>query len=68
MRWINYKIRAKVNYLEINEKPTKFFLQREKQLASSKHINILTNSDGTNAVSNAEIKEECLSFDTKLYR
>jgi hypothetical protein len=62
------KIRAKVNYLEINEKPTRFFLQREKQLASSKHINILTKSDGTNAVSNAEIKEECLSFYTKLYR
>ena len=62
------KSRAKVNYLEINEKPTRLFRQREKQLASSKHINILTKSDGTNAVSNAEIKEECLSFYTKLYR
>ena len=62
------KIIAKVNYLEINEKPTRFFLQREKQLASSKHIDILTKSDGTNAVSNAEIKEECLSLYTTLYR
>ena len=29
---------------------------------------MLTKSDGTNAVSNAEIKEECLSFYTQLYR
>ena len=29
---------------------------------------MLTKSDGTNEVSNAEIKKECLSFYTKLYR
>ena len=59
---------AKDNYLEINEKSTRFFLQMEKQLTSSKHSDILTKSDGTLAVSSAEIKEECLSFYTKLYR
>ena len=57
-----------VNYLEIDEKPTRFFLQREKQLASNKHMNMLTKSDNTNTVSKAEIKEECLSFYTKLYQ
>ena len=53
------KITVTVNYLETNEKPTRLFLRREKQLSSSKHINMLTKSDRTNAVSNADIKEEC---------
>jgi len=62
------KIRSKVQYLENNEKPTRFFLQREKQLAENKCIHELKKSDGTIVNTNQDIKEECVSFYTKLYK
>ena len=52
------KIRTNVNYLETCEKPTRLTLHRENQQASSKHINMLTKSGGTEAVSKCARKEE----------
>ena len=62
------KIRSKVTYLEENEKPTRFFLQREKQLAENKVIHQLIKSDGTVITNNQDIQNECVSFYTDLYK
>ena len=61
------KIRAKVKYLEINEKPTRFFLQKEKKSALNKCITKLIKSDGTIIDTNEEIQEECAFFYKSLY-
>ena len=56
------KIRAKVRYLETDEKPTRFFL------ASAKYISKLTKTDGTATTGNSEIMEECTIFYQKIYK
>ena len=56
------KIRAKVKFLETNEKPTRYFLHREKKLASSKFISKLTNDNGITVTNNEGIIDECKGF------
>ena len=55
------KIRAKVKYLETNEKPTRHFL-REKRLASNKFITQLIKSDGAVVDTNEGTWEEYTLF------
>ena len=62
------KIRSKELYLENDEKPTRYFLRRENQLANQKIIHCLTKSDGNLAESNSDITKECLTFYTDLYK
>ena len=61
------KIRSKAQYLENNEKPTRYFLQREKKLATSKHMSKLTNEHGVTVTNNDDIVHECKTFYSKLY-
>ena len=55
------KIRAKVQFLETNERPTRYFLHREKKLACSKFISKLTNDNGVTVTKNEDIIDECKS-------
>ena len=61
------KIRSKAQYLENNEKPTRYFLQREKKLATSKHMSKLTNDQGVTVTSNDDIVHVCKTYYSKLY-
>ena len=61
------KIRAKVQFLENNERPTRYFLHREKKLACSKVISKLTNDNGDTFTKNEDIVDECKGFYAKLY-
>lgn len=61
------KIRSKVKYLETNEKPTRFFLQKEKKSATDKYIKSLKNDKGEVITTSSGIKEECSIFFETLY-
>ena len=56
------KIRSKAQYLQTNEKPTRYFLQREK-----KCIPKLINDNGVTVTTNEEIVDECKIFYSNLY-
>ena len=51
------KIRAEVQFLETNEKPTRYCLLTEKKLASSKFISKLINDNGVTVTNNEEIEQ-----------
>ena len=51
------KIRSKATYLENNERPTRFFLQKEKKLANDKCIKIFKTDKGEVVTSIDGIKE-----------
>ena len=61
------KIRSKAQYLENNERPTRFFLRKEKKSATDKYIKSLRKEDGSLVNSKEGIKKECKSFYKKLY-
>ena len=61
------KIRSKEQYLENKEKPTRYFLRKEKQLAIQKTIKRLIKVDGNYAETNPDIIQECVNFYTNLY-
>lgn len=61
------KIRSKVKYLETNEKPTRFFLRKEKQSAKDKHIKSLKNYADEIINTSSEITEHCRHFYETLY-
>ena len=61
------KIRSKATYIENNERPTRFFLKKEKKLANDKHIKILKTDKGEVVTSIDGIKEECSNFYDILY-
>ena len=61
------KIRSKEQYLEIKERPTSYFLRKEKQLASQKTLNRLIKIDGNYAETNPDIMQECVNFYINLY-
>ena len=61
------KIRAKVQFLETNERPTRYFVHREKKLACSKVISKLTKDNGDVLTKNEDIVDECKCFYSKLY-
>ena len=62
------KIRAKVQHLEKDEKPTRYFLHKEKQSAESKFIKQLTTEAGQVVSTDDEIQEECKTFYQDLYK
>ena len=61
------KIRSKAKFLDTDEKPTRFFLQKEKKSATDKYIKILTKDDGEPISTNTAIIEECSKFYENLY-
>ena len=60
------KIRAKVNILNDSEKPSRYFLKREKSRAENKYIYQLE-EDGKTFSSKQEILRICKEFYTQLY-
>ena len=61
------KIRSKVQYLENNERPTRFFLRKEKKSATDKFIKSLRNENGDSITTNNGIQKECVNFYKSLY-
>ena len=61
------KIRSKAKFLDTDEKPTRFFLQKEKKSATDKYIKILTKDDGDPISTNTAIIEDCSQFYENLY-
>jgi hypothetical protein len=61
------KIRSKVKWLETNEKPTRFFLQKEKKSATDKVITSLLTEEGNLITNSSDIKEECTKYYEQLY-
>ena len=61
------KIRSKARYLENNERPTSYFLPKEKTLATGKFIKSLRNDEGFAVTSKEGIQQECRSFYKQLY-
>ena len=60
------KIRAKISFLDREEKPTRAFLQKAKSRASKAHISEL-NVGGVKVNESAEIINACRDFYKKLY-
>ena len=56
------KIRSKSRYLENNERPTSYFLRKEKTLATGKFIKSLRNDEGFAVTSKEGIQQECRYF------
>ena len=65
--FLGAKIRSKVKYFETKEKPTSFFLHKEKKSAKDKHIKSLKNYDGEVINTSSEITEQCRHFYETLY-
>ena len=62
------KLRAKENYLETNETPTRYFFKEGKTTRlTQKSIKRLIKVDKSYAESNPEIMDECVNFYQKLY-
>ena len=61
------KIRSKAQYLENNERPTRFFLRKENKSATDKYIKSLRNEEGITVTSKEGIQQECKYFYKKLY-
>ena len=61
------QIRAKLNWINEGERPTKFFLNIEKQNSNRKHIKRISKQDGTIITGHNNILSELESFYKKLY-
>ena len=62
-----YRIRAKANHIEHNEKGSKYFISLEKHNANIKNITRLKLDDNTEVIEQKEILDELSSFYSKLY-
>jgi len=60
------KVRSRARMLDCNEKPTKYFLRREKKRASDKFIKSLTTEEGSFSRS-ADLINICTNFYSDLY-
>ena len=60
-------LRCKADWAEMGEKPSKYFLNLEKQRFNSKVINLLEREDGTKITDQKEILEEEKRFFQTLY-
>ena len=60
------KIRSKVKYLELNEKPTSYFLRKERQNANAKVISSISTPHGI-VTSQEDITAACLQYYSDLY-
>ena len=61
------RIRSKCKWIEQGERNTKFFHQLEKQRQSKNVIDDLTTHDGSHAITDEEILNECKDFYQNLY-
>ena len=62
------KMRSKIKWMEFGEKPSKYFLNLEKQNAVNKRICKLITSENKEIISQDDITLEIVSFYSKLYR
>ena len=60
------KVRSKIQFLDNEEKPTRFFLQKEKTRATKAHITEL-NVSGNTITDTSQIVAECKNFYSNLY-
>ena len=61
------QIRSKLNWINEGERPTKFFLNLEKQNANKKHIKRIIKGNGNTITGNDNILSELETFYRKLY-